>query len=73
MTYTQGNIIIITVNAHTTNFKSANKKLCCTCQLILETKGKISNVYPNSYEEALNYLNSRRTFSKMFKHVEFNI
>ena len=73
VTYTQGNIVIITVEASTINFKSGKKKLCCSCQLILESKSEAQKVYPNSYEEALNYLNSRRTFSKMFQSIEYNV
>lgn len=34
VTYTQGNIMIVTVQAHTTSFKTGDKKLCCSCQLI---------------------------------------
>ena len=38
VTYTYGNLVIITVEAYTSNFRTARKKLCCSCQLILESK-----------------------------------
>jgi acyl-CoA hydrolase len=50
VTYTQGGVVIVTVEARTINFRTEQKKLCCSSQIILKTKSEsVKKVYPDSY------------------------
>lgn len=56
ITYTCGDIIVVTVEASSMDFQYENEQLSCQLQIFIEFKGNQRNVVPYSYENGLKFL-----------------
>lgn len=54
--------VVITVEAYTSKFTSKEETLACYLHLIAKSRNTMKKVYPESYEESLQYLSSKKAF-----------
>ena len=62
VTYVEGERVLITVEAYTGQFNEQNESMACYLHLVVKGKKPQKQVHPETYEEALQFLSSRKAF-----------
>lgn len=62
VTYVENKRMVITVEAYTAKFTDKQETLACYLHLVAKGSAEMKPVHPESYEEALQYLSSRKAY-----------
>lgn len=71
VSYTRGNILIVTMQSYTYTFNEVpSQKICCQLQMFFKCKKEQKKVLPRTYENGIYYLVSRNEFKHAFPSVK---